>query len=131
MRPLRIAHIAADVANRVVNMAVDGQQIQPAVEIDVGKQASEAQSLSRRGPYLAPRRYVAVYSDIAPGSQVGTASRKTLGFGCLFADIDLDGRLDLLAVNGHIDDTVRNIRRDVGYAQRPHLFLNQGEAGFR
>src|SRR5262249_1797030 len=70
-------------------------------------------------------------TDVAMETGVGTASRKTLGFGCLFADLNLDGRLDLLAANGHIDDTVRNIRRDVGYAQRPHLFLNEGKAGFR
>ena len=40
-------------------------------------------------------------------------------------------RLDLLAVNGHIDETVRNIRSNVGYAQPPHLFLNHGHGGFR
>ena len=49
----------------------------------------------------------------------------------MFADLDLDGRLDLVTVNGHIDDTVRNIRGNVGYAQRPLLFLNQGNARFR
>ena len=72
-----------------------------------------------------------VYSDVAMSTGVGAASRRTLGFGCAFADFDLDGRMDLVAVNGHIDDTVRSIRRDVDYAQRPHLFINQGSAGFR
>ena len=62
---------------------------------------------------------------------IGRASRNTLGFGCSFLDVNLDGYLDLLAVNGHIDDTVRNIRRDVGYAQPPQLFLNNGKAQFR
>ena len=33
--------------------------------------------------------------------------------------------------NGHIDETVRNIRGNVGYAQPPLLFLNQGNATFR
>ena len=42
---------------------------------------------------------------------MGQASRDSLGFGCAFLDIDLDGRLDLVAVNGHIDETVRHIRR--------------------
>jgi hypothetical protein len=70
-----------------------------------------------------------VYSDVALKSGVGTASRESLGFGCLFLDIDLDGRLDLLAVNGHIDETVRNLSRT--YAQPPHLFLNQGAGQFR
>jgi enediyne biosynthesis protein E4 len=70
-----------------------------------------------------------IYTDAALRSGVGTASRQRLGFGCLFFDADLDGRLDLLAVNGHIDDTVRNLSRT--YAQPPNLFLNQGGAQFR
>jgi len=71
------------------------------------------------------------YSDAAIPSGVGKASRDSLGFGCAFLDIDLDGRLDLAAVNGHIDETVRHIRSNVGYAQPPHLFLNDGKGGFR
>jgi hypothetical protein len=66
------------------------------------------------------------YRDAAVGSGVGQASKNRLGFGCVFADIDLDGDLDLLVANGHIDDTVRNIPGNVGYAQPPHLFLNDG-----
>jgi hypothetical protein len=70
------------------------------------------------------------YRDIATQAGVGSQSRDRLGFGCLFADLDLDGRLDLVVANGHIDDTVRNIRGNVGHAQPPHLFLNQGDARF-
>jgi hypothetical protein len=72
-----------------------------------------------------------LYVDQAPRSEIGRRSRRSLGFGCFFFDADLDGLLDLLVVNGHIDDTVTSIRRDVQYAQPPHLFINGGPAGFR
>ena len=71
------------------------------------------------------------YSDFAMKAGVGQASRNSLGFGCVFVDAALSGRLDLIAANGHIDETVRNIRSNVGYAQPPHLFLNDGGNRFR
>ena len=71
------------------------------------------------------------YDDVAMQAGVGAASRTTLGFGCLFVDCDLDGSLDLIVANGHIDETVRNIRGHVGYAQPPHLFLNRGNDTYR
>jgi hypothetical protein len=71
------------------------------------------------------------FDDASLAAGVGGPSKTTLGFGCGFADLDLDGRLDLVIANGHIDDTVRNIRGNVGYAQPPHLFLNLGNGKFQ
>jgi hypothetical protein len=45
--------------------------------------------------------------------------------------MDLDGALDLVVANGHIDETVRNIKGNMGYAQPPQLFLNQRNGTFR
>lgn len=70
------------------------------------------------------------FTDVAMQTGIGLPSKTTLGFGCAFVDCDLDGSLDLIAVNGHIDDTVRNVR-NVGYAQPPQLFLNNGAGKFR
>ena len=67
-----------------------------------------------------------VFEDVAMRAGVGQPSRGTLGFGCVFADLDLNGRLDLVVANGHIDETLRGRRGNVGYAQAPHLFLNDG-----
>ena len=71
------------------------------------------------------------FEDIAAPSGVGPASRNSLGFGCAFLDVNLDGWLDFAVANGHIDETVRNIRGNVGYAQPPQLFLNQRKGSFR
>jgi enediyne biosynthesis protein E4 len=80
------------------------------------------------GLYRATRP--GVYDDIATASGIGPATRNTLGFGCAFLDADLDGKLDLAVANGHIDETVRNIRGNTGYAQAPQLFLNRGGVRF-
>jgi hypothetical protein len=69
-----------------------------------------------------------VYTDRAPSSDLGRASRLTLGFGCFFFDADLDGLLDLLVINGHIDDTISRTQGRVHYAEAPHLFHNRGGA---
>ena len=81
------------------------------------------------GLYRAAGR--GTYDDIATAAGMGGPSRNTLGFGCVFLDADLDGKLDLAVANGHIDETVRNIRGNVGYAQPPQLFLNVGGRKFR
>ena len=81
------------------------------------------------GLYRSPSS--GTYDDIAIASGLGAASRSTLGFGCAFFDANLDGLLDLAVANGHIDETVRNIRGNVGYAQPPQLFLNLGSGKFR
>jgi hypothetical protein len=72
-----------------------------------------------------------LYRDAALQAGIGAPSRDTLGFGCAFLDLDLNGSLDLVVANGHIDETVRRIRGRAGYAQPPHLFVNQGDATFR
>jgi hypothetical protein len=66
------------------------------------------------------------YDDISIAAGVGLTSKNSLGFGCAFLDVDLDGLLDLAVANGHIEETVRNIHGNVGYAQPPQLFLNLG-----
>ena len=65
------------------------------------------------------------YADRAPGSDIGRATRQTLGWGCFFFDVDLDGQQDLLVVNGRLDAArVANGAPAGVAADTPHLFLN-------
>ncbi len=65
------------------------------------------------------------YVDRAPGSDIGRATRQTLGWGCFFFDVNLDGQQDLLVVNGRLDaaGVANGAPADVR-ADAPHLFLN-------
>ncbi len=79
------------------------------------------------GFYTAIRR--GLYTDKAPQTEIGRRSRLSLGFGTFFFDADLDGLLDLFVANGHIDDEY-SMRKNVQFAQPPHLFMNRGGADF-
>ncbi|MFO0937577.1 MAG: CRTAC1 family protein [Gemmataceae bacterium] len=56
-------------------------------------------------------------------------SRGPLKFGLFFFDYDLDGRLDLLSCNGHIDPEIQAIQASQSYKQPVQLFWNTGEVG--
>ena len=65
------------------------------------------------------------YIDRAPGSDIGRATRQTLGWGCFFFDVDLDGQQDLLVVNGRLDAARVATGAPAGVAaDTPHLFRN-------
>lgn len=63
------------------------------------------------------------FTDIATGGPLGRITRGSLGFGCVFADFDLDGWSDLLIVNGHIDEVSAQATSS-SHAQAPHLLRN-------
>ena len=67
------------------------------------------------------------FSDEAITEGVGPASRLLLKFGVFFFDYDLDGRLDLLTANGHLEQEISKIQQSQTYAQPAQLFWNAGE----
>jgi hypothetical protein len=71
-----------------------------------------------------------VFLDESPRSGVGPTSFLSLTFGLFFFDADLDGRMDLLLANGHVEPTVQEVQRDVTYRQAPVLYRNVGDGRF-
>jgi hypothetical protein len=66
------------------------------------------------------------FSDEAITEGVGPASRLPLKFGLFFFDYDLDGRLDLLTANGHLEEEISKIQKSQTYKQSAQLFWNAG-----
>ena len=71
-----------------------------------------------------------LFIDEAPTSTIGKVSLLTLTFACFFFDYDLDGLLDIFAVNGHVADDISRVQPKVTYAQSPNLFRNRGAKKF-
>ncbi len=70
------------------------------------------------------------FTDEAIARGIGSPSRRLLKFGLFFFDYDLDGRLDLLTCNGHLDEAIAKVQTGQSYRQPAQLFWNAGEAGF-
>jgi enediyne biosynthesis protein E4 len=67
-----------------------------------------------------------IFSDEAIPEGIGPASRLLLKFGVFFFDYDLDGRLDLLSSNGHLEEEISKIQQSQHYQQPAQLFWNSG-----
>ena len=91
------------------------------IGIAIGNFANEMTAL-----YVAQNQPM-LFSDEAIAEGVGPASRLLLKFGVVFFDYDLDGRLDLLTANGHLEQEIAKIQQSQTYAQPAQLFWNAGE----
>lgn len=70
------------------------------------------------------------FTDEAIPWGIGPASRLLLKFGFFFFDYDLDGRLDVLTSNGHLEEEISKVQASQSYRQPAQLFWNSGAAGF-
>jgi hypothetical protein len=78
---------------------------------------------------IAPKKLRLIDTALREG--VDGPSRKLLKFGAFFFDYDLDGRLDILTCNGHLEPEIAKTQGGQTYAQPPQLFWNAGEDGFQ
>jgi enediyne biosynthesis protein E4 len=89
--------------------------------IAIGNFANEMNAL-----YVAKRDSL-VFADEAIAAGVGPASQKLLKFGLFFFDYDLDGRLDVLTANGHLEPEINRVDATQQYRQPAQLFWNSGD----
>jgi len=66
------------------------------------------------------------FYDEAGSNGLGPNTRMQLSFSVLFFDADLDGRLDLLQTNGHLEEEINKVQVSQTYEQSPQLFWNSG-----
>lgn len=97
-----------------------------ALGIAIGNFANEPSAL-----YVSQRDSL-IFADEAITEGVGPAGRLLLKFGLFFFDYDLDGRLDVLTANGHLEEEINKIQQSQQYRQPAQLFWNSGSnKGFR
>ncbi len=68
-----------------------------------------------------------LFADQAGATGLEGPSKGPLKFGTFFFDYDLDGRLDILTANGHIDPDITKLQANQTYKQAAQLFWNTGE----
>ncbi len=71
-----------------------------------------------------------LFTDESISWGIGPTSRLPLKFGVMFFDWDLDGRLDLVSINGHLEEEITKVQASQKYRQPAQLFWNAGAAGF-
>ena len=96
-----------------------------ALGIAIGNFANEMNALYVSRPAA---RDQLLFTDEAITEGLGPASRQLLKFGLFFFDYDLDGRLDVLTADGHLEEEVEKIQAGVRYRQPAQLFWNAGGA---
>lgn len=91
-----------------------------ALAIGIGNFANESTS------FYVQQRDGWRFADVSGAEGIGSPSRLALSFGLFFFDFDLDGRLDLLQANGHLEDEINEVQPSQHYRQPAQLFWNRG-----
>ena len=90
----------------------------------IGNFANEMTAL-----YVSDQPASLQFSDLANLYGLGAPTQPPLKFGLFFFDYDLDGRLDLLSANGHLEPDISKVQASETYEQPVQLFWNSGKVG--
>ena len=94
------------------------------IGLAIGNFANEMTAL-----YVCDQGSTLQFSDLANLFGLGAPTQPPLKFGLFFFDYDLDGRLDLLTANGHLEPDIAKVQASESYAQPVQLFWNSGSRG--
>lgn len=118
--PLGVAFDTIGNARGAMGIDIARHRNDDAVAVAIGNFANEMTAL-----YVSQGKSGS-FADEAIAEGIGPASRLQLKFGVVFLDYDLDGWLDLLTANGHLEEDISKIQQSQHYRQPAQLFWNAG-----
>lgn len=95
-----------------------------------GQQSLVIGNFANEGMALYHNDGSGLFTDQAPRNGISRWTMQSLTFGAFFFDYDLDGKPDILAVNGHVADDITQLQPTIKYAQSPQIFRNEGDSKF-
>jgi enediyne biosynthesis protein E4 len=114
--------IAYSEGNAFGAMGIDCAEYRPGrFAVAIGNFANEPVTL-----YRLDNSRMLLFSDAAMAEGLQGPTRIVLKFGLFFFDFDLDGLLDLLICNGHLEPDIHTVLQDQQYEQPTQLYWNTG-----
>jgi hypothetical protein len=95
-----------------------------------GRQGLVVGNFTNEGLALYRDDGTGLFSDQSLASGIGEPSLNVLTFGSFFFDYNLDGLLDIFALDGHVADDISVLRPTLKYQEPPLLFRNEGKGKF-
>jgi hypothetical protein len=95
-----------------------------------GRQGLLIGNFANEGMALYHNDGIGLFTDTALASGLSRMTMRSLTFGTLFFDYDLDGKPDIVAVNGHVADDIGQVQPTISYAEPAQLFRNLGNDKF-
>lgn len=110
---------------REAGMGVAGADVDQdgAIDLFVTHYFQETNTLYRN---LGQRFFLDVTNEFG----MAAPSRTRLGFGTVMCDFNNDGYPDCMIANGHIHDRLKELERNIPFAQLPQLLLNRNGRRF-